>query len=87
MVDIGDDNFEVDGETVGFEANKSYKYKLDEFYNFVADKGADLSDLMLTKTDAERVVKRMKKEKLLEEKDLEVIEGMKVEIATNKFVY
>ncbi len=87
LVDIGDDNFEVDGDMVGFEANKSYKYKLDEFYNFVADKGADLSDLMLTKTDAEKVVKRMKKEKLLEEKDLEMIEGMKVETATNKFVY
>ena len=27
------------------------------------------------------------KEKLLEEKDLEVIEGMKIETATNKFVY
>lgn len=86
LVELGE-SFEVDNVAVGFSAKKSCKYKLMDFIDFAKVKEIDLSGLTITKSDAEKIIKQLNRDKQITDEENLLVEDMKIETATNKFVY
>jgi hypothetical protein len=78
---------EVDGETVGYEEQKSAKYPLSEFVRWAEAHNIPLSSLTINKTDVEKLMKAARKTGSFSPEDEVEVEGMKVETVSTRFTY
>lgn len=90
----GEDNIEVDDQEVGYVAKMGYKYDLLGFMKWLEKYGVVPEGITITKTDAEGLVKRLKRgkvdgqngESVTEEDEIE-LEALRIETASSRFVF
>jgi len=86
------ESIDVDGQAVGYDSNISYKYDLLKFMKWLEKYGIIPQELTINKTDAESIVKGLKRGKAdgyngetVTEEDLEELNTFKIETARNRF--
>ena len=90
----GGDNIDVDDQEVGFMAKIGYKYDLLGFMEWLTKYDVVPIGLTINKTDAEGIVKRLKRGKMegangeaVTEEDDADLEKLRIETASNQFVF
>ena len=88
-----DETADVDGQAVGYEPSIGYSYDLTKFMKWLDKYEVVPEGLTVTKTNAEAIVKRLKRGKMdtngeaVTEEHLAELEECKIESAKNKFVF
>jgi hypothetical protein len=77
----------IDGKEVGFLADESYKYKFNYFSSIADVIGIDTSDVYVSKSDAEKAIKKVIKFEDMDEVTLAEIESARFQTYSNKFKY
>lgn len=81
------DNIEVDGKKVGYVPSVTTKYDLLDFKKFADRMSVPLTGISISKTDAEKAIKKVKKLDELEESDASELEQSRVRSSSTSFKY